>query len=115
MATTPTLFICNQGASPLDNLEFEWPCHWKLPLAEPSRSILDRLRGTAGCAKIHLSEFGHLGRVGVIRPLGIPRLDLDHVSEMPRTEELLPSLQNIFHASLREVGHLGSHGLEASV
>src|SRR4029450_10760998 len=36
-------------------------------LAQPCRSLFDRLRGLAGSAEIHLSEFGHLGRIGVTR------------------------------------------------
>jgi hypothetical protein len=67
-------------------------------LAQPCRSLFDRLRGLAGSAEIHLSEFGHLGRIGVIRSLGIPSLHVHDVSERSRTEELLPRLQNILKA-----------------
>jgi hypothetical protein len=43
------------------------------------------------------------------------RLDFDDVSEMPSTEESLPSMKDIFPTPLRKVGHLSGHGLEASV
>jgi hypothetical protein len=32
--------------------------------------------------------------------LSILRLDFDHVSEMPGTEELLPSMENVFGTPL---------------
>jgi hypothetical protein len=84
-------------------------------LAEPSRSLLDRLKRITGCAQTHLSEFGNLGRVSFACPLGIPGLGIEHVSEIPGLEELLPSLQDILHASLREISHLGSDSLEPPV
>ena len=64
-----------------------------------------------GRADIHLSKFGHLGRIGVICPLRIPRLGIDHVSERSCTEQLLPRLKNVLEATFREIRHLGSNGL----
>src|SRR5262245_43267703 len=115
MATTPMLFICNQGAGCFDNLDFEWSGPWKLPLAQPSRTFFYRLRGITHRAKIHLSEFRHLGRVGFVCPLGILGLDFDHVWERSRTKELLPSTENILKPPLREIGHFRSQSLEALI
>jgi hypothetical protein len=55
--------------------------------------LFERLSDLADCAEIQLSELGHLRHVGVNRPLGVLRLDLDDVSEIPRLKELLPRLQ----------------------
>src|SRR5262245_24345751 len=72
MATAPMLFMCNQGAGPFDNLELEWPCHRKLPLAEPARTFFYRLTGCGPCRdtslrvwisptyRLHM-PFGHTG------------------------------------------------------
>ena len=67
-------------------------------LAEPFRSLFDRLGGIAGRAQIHLSDFGHLGPIGIIRPLGISRLSLYHFSEISRAEDLLPRTKSILEA-----------------
>ena len=64
-------------------------------LAEPFRSLFDRLRGIAGRAQIHFSDFGYLGHIGIIRPSGISRLSLYHFSEISRAEGLLPRTKNI--------------------
>ena len=58
-------------------------------LAEPFRSLFDRLGVIAGRAQIHFPDF-YLGHMGIIRPLGISRLSLYHFSEISRAEDLLP-------------------------
>src|SRR5262249_3694587 len=115
MATAPMLFICNQDARRFDNLDFERSGHWMLPLAEPSPTFLYRPRGITHRAKIHLSEFRHLGRVGFVCLSGILGLDFDHVWERSRTKELLPSTENILKPPLREIGHFRSQSLEALI
>ena len=67
-------------------------------LAEPFRSPFDWLGGIAGRAQIHLSDLGHLGHIGIIRPLGISRLSLYHFSEISRAEDLLPRTKSILEA-----------------
>jgi hypothetical protein len=32
VATTPTLFICDEEASPFDDLYLEWSCHGNSPI-----------------------------------------------------------------------------------
>jgi len=64
-----------------------------LQIVEQTRSLFDWFRG---CAQAHFSEFGHLGGIGFKCPLSILRLEFDDVSKMPSTEELLPSVKDIF-------------------
>jgi hypothetical protein len=86
-----------------------------LQIVEQTRSLFDWFRDTTGCAQAHFSEFGHLGGVGFKCPLSILRLDFDHISEMPGTEELLPRMKDILPTPLREVGHLSGEGLKPFV
>jgi hypothetical protein len=67
-------------------------------LAEPSRGVLYWSGGIACCTQVHLSEFGHLGHVGVVCPLGHTGsglrpclLNAAHGGVAPKLERLPPN------------------------
>jgi hypothetical protein len=72
------LFIRNEGASLLNDVELEWPRH-DTSLTRPSRSVFDGLRGVAHHLGVHLTEPRQLGHVILAEPFGVLRLDVERL------------------------------------
>ena len=77
--------------------------------------LLDRLVSTTRQVDIHLTELRCLGNVGIKRLLCVLRLDLQHLLERLRANQLLEGAGAVLEYLFGVVGDCGGNGLEALV